>query len=187
MSHNPSVVVGRLNERRDRGQEKPFSYGEEDGVKRFAPPLLAMLITLLANTGIRVKKEALPFCFKPTLRSIQRRPGFVSLIQTVGRESDAYGSLGPAGEALRDWRELLGVDCSPFVFPSPNPQVHDFWYKTASRTAAKKAGLSDRRIYDLRSTFASWANSCRATGITVAPLLGHSITQISRTLHSPTR
>ena len=63
MSHDPCVDVGKVNERRGRRQAKPFSYEEEDPVKRFGPPLLAMLITLLADTGIRVKKEALPFCF----------------------------------------------------------------------------------------------------------------------------
>jgi integrase len=43
----------------------------------------------------------------------------------------------------------------------------------------------DRRIYDLRSTFASRANMCHATGLTVAHLLGHDSTQILPTYVRP--
>lgn len=81
--------------------------------------------------------------------------------------------------ALAQRRELFGPEFSPFVFPSPRyPAVHFVDYKTAWRTAAQKAGLADRRMYDLRSTFASRANMCHATGLTVAYLLGHASTQI---------
>jgi hypothetical protein len=56
ISHNPCSDVGKLNERRDRRQARPLSYDEEDRVKEFSPPLLRMLITLLAETGLRVEK-----------------------------------------------------------------------------------------------------------------------------------
>jgi site-specific recombinase XerC len=49
----------------------------------------------------------------------------------------------------------------------------------------KRAGLSDRRIYDLRATFASRANMCHATGLTIAHLLGHASTQILPTYVRP--
>ena len=89
-------------------------------------------------------------------------------------------------EALVHWRELHGPEFSLFVFPSPrDPAVHFVDYKTAWRTAARKAGLADRRIYDLRSTFASRANVCHATGLTVAHLLGHASTQILPTYVRP--
>jgi integrase len=60
IAHNPCSDVGKLNERRDRRRARPLSYEEEERVKQFSPPLLRMLITLLADTGLRVKKEALP-------------------------------------------------------------------------------------------------------------------------------
>jgi len=60
ISHNPCADVGRLNERRERRQAKPLTYEEEDRIKQFSPPLLRILITVLADTGLRVKKEALP-------------------------------------------------------------------------------------------------------------------------------
>jgi hypothetical protein len=46
-------------------------------------------------------------------------------------------------------------------------------YKSASRTASKAGWQND----DLRSKFVSRANVCRATGLTVAHLLGHALTE----------
>jgi integrase len=84
------------------------------------------------------------------------------------------------------WRELFGSDFSPFVFPSPRiPGAHITDYKKAWQMAAKNAGLGDRRIYDLRATFASRANACHASGLTVAHLLGHASTQILPTYVKP--
>jgi hypothetical protein len=43
----------------------------------------------------------------------------------------------------------------------------------------------DRHTYDLRATFASRANVCHATGLTVAHLLGHASTQLLPTYVRP--
>jgi len=52
--------------------------------------------------------------------------------------------------------------------------------------AAREAGLPDRRIYDLEATFASRANACHASGLTIAQLLGHTTnTQILPTYVKP--
>jgi integrase len=53
------------------------------------------------------------------------------------------------------------------------------------RKAAAEACLKDRRIYDLRSTFASRANGCHASGLTVAQLLGHANAQVLPTYVKP--
>jgi integrase len=58
-------------------------------------------------------------------------------------------------------------------------------YKGPWNRAAKSVGLVDRRICELRSTFASRANACRASGLTVAHLLGHVSTQILPTYVKP--
>jgi integrase len=65
------------------------------------------------------------------------------------------------------------------------PGMHLTDYKTAWRKAAAKAGLKDRRIYDLRPTFASRANGCHASGLTIAHLLGHANTRILPTYVRP--
>src|SRR5437660_12106226 len=85
-------------------------------------------------------------------------------------------------DALISWRQLFGPELSPFVFPSPrNPAVHVQDYKGPWNRAAKSVGLVGRRIYNLRSTFASRANACRASPLTVAHLLGPAITEIFAT------
>ena len=185
ISHNPCSDVGKLNERRDRRRARPLSYEEEERVKQFAPLLLRTLITLLADTGLRVKKEALPLKWSDI--SLDSAPACIRIC-----DSKSAAGIRPVWltnhcrDALVNWRRLFGPEFSPFVFPSPrNPTVHFVDYKTAWRTAAKKAGLADRRIYDLRATFASRANVCHATGLTVAHLLGHANTQILPTYVRP--
>jgi integrase len=137
-----------------------------------------MLITLLADTGLRVKKEALPI--KWTEVSLDSEPACIRILDSKSAAGIRTVWLtNHCRDALASWRELFGPEFSPFVFPSPrNPSVHFVDYKTAWRTAAKKAGLADRRNYDLPSTFASRANVYDATGLTVAHLLGHANTQI---------
>ena len=185
ISHNPCSDVGKLNERRDRRQGRPLSYDEEDRVKQFSPPRLQMLITLLAETGLRVKKEALPLRWSDVL--LDSEPGCIRILDSKSAAGvRAVWLTSHCRDALSRWRELFGPEVSPFVFPSPrNPQVHLVDYKTAWRTAVKKAGLADRRIYDFRSTFATRANACHATALTVAHLLGHDSTQILPTYVRP--
>jgi len=185
VSHNPCTDVGRLNERRDRRQAKPLSYDEEERVKQFAPPWLATLITVLVETGMRVRKEALPLQWSDV--SLESEPAYVRI-----RDSKSAAGVRTAWltnhcrSVLTKWRAMFGSDFSPYVFPSTRiPETHMTDYKSAWRKAAAAAGLKDRRIYDLRSTFASRANSCRASGLTVAHLLGHANTQILATYVRP--
>ena len=118
----PCSDVGKLNERRDRRQARPLSYEEEDRVKQFSPPLLRMLITLLAETGLRVKKEALPLRWSDV--SLDSEPACIRILDS---KSAAGLRLGMADNALSQRSSSVGVNClvqrsSPFVFPSPrNP------------------------------------------------------------------
>jgi integrase len=184
ISHNPCVDVCRLNERRDRRQAEPLSYEEEARVKQFSPEWLSVLITLLVETGLRVRKEALPLKWSDVL--LDSEPACVHV-----RESKSAAGLRTVWltdycrDALIRWRGRAGLDFSPYVFASPRiANAHITDYKTAWRKAARKAGLA-RRIYDLRASFASRANSCKATGLTVAHLLGHASTQILPTYVKP--
>ena len=88
---------------------------------------------------------------------------------------------------LIQWREFLGPGFSGYVFPSPKiPSSHVSDYKKGWQKAARKAGIPDRRIYDLRASFASRANACHASGLTIAQLLGHAnSTQILPTYVKP--
>ena len=185
ISHNACTDVGKLNERRERRQAKPLSYEEEARVKQFAPPWLATLITVLAETGMRVRKEALPLQWSDV--SLESEPAFIRI-----RDSKSAAGLRTAWltnhcrNVLLQWRAILGSNFSPYVFPSTRiPAMHITDYKSAWRKAASKACLSDRRAYDMRATFASRANGCRASGLTVAQLLGQANTQILPTYVKP--
>lgn len=185
ISHNPCSDVGKLNERRDRRQAKPLSYEEEARMKQFVPPWLSVLITLLAETGLRVRKEALPLTWANVL--LDSEPGCVRVCdsKTASGVRSVWLTKYCRNTLIR-WRELFGPEFSPFVFPSPRiPGAHITDYKKAWQTATKNAGLADRRIYDLRATFASRANACHASGLTVAYLLGHASTQILPTYVRP--
>lgn len=111
---------------------------------------------------------------------------WVGYIQIANSEEIARASRAVANTLLQ-WREFLGSGFSPYVFPSPRiPGRSLFDNKKAWQKAAREAGLPDRRIYDLRSTFASRANACRASGLTIAQLLGHATsTQILPTYVKP--
>jgi integrase len=183
--HNPCRDVEKLNEKRDRRQARPLSYAEEDRVKQFSPLWLSILITLLAETGLRVKKEALGLRWLDVFLDLE--PACIRIVDSKSAAGVRLVWLTThCRDALARWRGLFGPEFSSFVFPSPrNPAVHIVDYKSAWRTAAKKAGLADRRIYDLRSTFANRANACHATGLTVAHLLAHASTQILPTYVKP--
>jgi len=185
ISHNPCVDVGKLNERRDRRQAQPLSYEEEARVKQFAPLWLAVLITLLVETGLRVAKEALPLQWSNVF--LDCHP---ACIHVRDSKSDAgvraVWLTKHCKEVLLSWRRTTGPEFSPYVFPSPRSAgTHISDYKATWRVAIKKADLSGRRIYDLRATFASRANSCKASALTVAHLLGHASTQILPTYVKP--
>src|SRR4029077_18312344 len=79
-----------------------------------------------------------------------------------------------------------GPEFSSYVFPSSRiPKAHITDYKKAWHKATREAGLKKCRIYDLRSTLSSRANGCKASGLTIAHLLGHEGTQILPTYVKP--
>jgi integrase len=144
------------------------------------------LITVLAETGLRVKKEALPLRWSDV--DLESEPGCIRV-----RDSKTAAGIRAVyltkycRNTLIQWRQFLGPGFSPYVFPGPRiPGRSLFDYKQAWKKAARAAGVPDRRIYDLRSTFASRANACRASGLTIAQLLGHATsTQILPTYVKP--
>ena len=146
---------------------------------------LSILITVLVETGLRVRKEALPLKWSDV--SLDSETAHIHV-----RDSKSAAGLRTAWltnhcrDVLIEWRAMLGPEFSLYVFPSPRiPGMNITDYKSAWKKAAAKADLKDRRPYDLRSTFASRANGCRASGITVAHLLGHASTQILSTYVKP--
>src|SRR6201987_1119131 len=129
ITHNPCADVGKLNERRERRQAKPLTYEEEARVKRFCPLWLSVLITFLVETGLRVRKEALPLKWADV--DLNSEPGCVLV-----RDSKTPAGVRPVWltkycrNTLIQWREFLGPGFSEYVFPSPRvPSTHVSDYK----------------------------------------------------------
>lgn len=173
---NPCEEADRLNERHARRQARPLSYDEEKRLLSYCGPLLRIFVIVLIETGLRSKKEALPLKWRD-----------VDVLSTPGSALIRH-SKTPAGarrvwlteycrQQLLLWRPFTGQ--SEYVFPSPrNPRAYWTGYQLPWKDAVSHAGLGDRRVYDLRSTFASRANATRANTLTLAQLLGHANTSI---------
>jgi integrase len=58
-------------------------------------------------------------------------------------------------------------------------------YKRPWQNAVRAAGIQGRRIYDFRASFASRANACQASNLTLAHLLGQASTRILPTYVKP--
>ena len=178
VSRNPCLDVGKLNERRERRAAKPLTYDEESRVKAVSNPWLSTLITLLIETGLRVKKEALPLEWSDVHLEIEPACIHVRDSKTTAGVRTVW-LTNHCRDTLLSWRVTLGSTFTKYVFPSFRIHgAHMVDYKKAWKTSATAAGIPDRRIYDLRATFASRANACHASGLTVAQLLGHATTQL---------
>jgi integrase len=87
-----------LNERRERRQAKPFTYEEEAKIKQFCPLWLSILITVLVETGLRVRKEALPLKWADVI--LDSEPGRILV-----RDSKTAAGIRPVylNEALHKY------------------------------------------------------------------------------------
>jgi integrase len=183
IKHNPCINGFRLDELRERRQAKPFTYEEEMKIKSFAVAWMSVLITMLAETGLRVKREALPLKWSDV--HLEDGPPRIYI-----RESKTPAGIRTVWltqyccETLRGW-QLLNQS-SPYVFPSPRrPGSHMTDYKRPWQNAVRAAGIQGRRIYDFRASFASRANACQASNLTLAHLLGQASTRILPTYVKP--
>src|SRR5216683_2430573 len=109
----------------------PLSYEEEAHVKRFSPMWLSVLITLLVETGLRVRKEALPLRWQDVV--IDSDPACIHV-----RDSKSAAGLrtvwltNHCRNILLKWRDKLDPDFSLYVFPSSRlPKMHLTDYKKA--------------------------------------------------------
>jgi len=144
-----------------------------------APQLLRTLIALLAETGLRVGKEALPLKWQDV--DLQEGVLYVRQSKTpAGRR--AVPMTNHCLSTLRDWAKATGPDFSQFVFANPNkPDVPQKSVRKTWARALNAAKLDWRPIYDLRATFASRLSAAGASDNLVAGMLGHSSPSIVST------
>jgi integrase len=137
-----------------------------------APPHLRALIVLLAETGIRSGKEALPLKWE----DVDLQNGTLYVRESKTRAGVRMVPLSNLCKAeLVRWKELMGPDYSPYVFPNPSDtSVHLQCVRKPWVTALKKAKIPSFPIYNLRATFASRLSAAGLPDNLVAGMIGHS-------------
>jgi integrase len=114
ISWNPFHEVDFLEERNPRPPHI-VTFEEEEKILAVAPPFLRVLVVLILETGMRSHREALSLMWDTInfandslrVRESKTRAGIRNVPLTVRCKT----------ELLR-WREMLGPQFSPFVFPN---------------------------------------------------------------------
>lgn len=176
---NPCRDVEKLNETETRRPGQPFTREEEARITTAASGWFRTLFIVLVETGLRVKKEALPLKWADV--DLDSEPG-----RLIVRQSKTVAGIRTmfltsyCRNTLRQWKDVAGPEFSEFVFANPrDPSKHIADYKQQWRTTTKKAAVVGHRCYDTRSTFASRVNACGQSILTIAQLMGHKATSAS--------
>jgi len=171
IARNPFHEVDFLDERKGRRQAVVLTLEEEKRLLAVAPPLLRPIILLQTDAGMRIGKEVLPLQWTD--------------LDFLNNQVCIRDSKTPAGKRtipltarlateLFQWRRLTGPDYSEVVFPYPlDTSKHLQKIPKTWKRALKDAGISYRRIYDLRATFSSRMNAAGVPEVFVEQLLGH--------------
>jgi integrase len=161
-----------LEERKGRRLPHILTFDEEKRLLATAPDHIHVLVTLILETGLRSRREALALKWK----DVDLTNGVIHILQSkslAGRRIVPISSH--CKKELLAWRTRLGPEFSEFVFPNPlQPGKHLVDVRVAWSKALKAAGLKYFWIYDLRHTFASRITEAGASHIFVAQIMGHS-------------
>ncbi|HEX5422426.1 MAG TPA: tyrosine-type recombinase/integrase [Candidatus Acidoferrales bacterium] len=136
-----------------KGMFRPHyvTWSEQQQIEKNAMPHLRNAIRIIAETGLRVKKELLPM-----------KKNQIDFINAVLWIPDSKTPNGVAETpltklALDAFRDQVAISGNgEFLFPSGlNKNGHLRSLRTAWRKALKRAGVPYFRLYDLRSTYAT--------------------------------
>jgi integrase len=168
---NSSVQIEFLKQQAPRPPHI-VGFDEEEKLIAVAVPYLRVLIVLILETGMRSHREALSLRWDAI--------DFINDVVRVRESKTRAGirsiplSARCKAELLR-WRELLGSDFSPFVFPNfrnpgqPAKDIRKAWAK-----ALKDAGIEYFWLYNLRHTHSSRLSAAGVPDLFVAQMIGHS-------------
>jgi integrase len=174
IQRNPCEDVDSLPERKERRMAQPLNLTEETRLLACCDPMMKVFAMLIIDTGLRPRKEAASLPWANVELKAERPFLFVAESKTPAGIRSIPLTRRCVGELIK-WQAFCGADYSAFVFPSPRgPGKHWKRYQESWVRAIAKAGLSGRRVYDLRSTFATWAHAVYPNNLAIARLLGHS-------------
>lgn len=173
--YNPLVDIERLRE--PSGRVRYLQPEELERLLGEVPDYQRPIVMMAAHTGMRLGK-ILSLRWDQVILA-QR---VIILARTKNGEMRGVPLNSTMVEVLRDLsRERMRYGfTSPYVFV--NPLTGDHWdYIGRTFTAAvKRAGIQDFRFHDLRHTAASWMVMSGVDLLTVAEILGHKDTRMTR-------
>ena len=127
------------------------TWSEQQSIENRATPQLRNAIRIIAETGLRVKKELLPMK--------KSQIDFLNAVLWIpdSKTPNGVAEIPLTRLALEAFQNQVGLSGNgEFLFPSDlNQEGHLRSLRTAWRKALKRAGLPYFRLYDLRSTYAT--------------------------------
>jgi integrase len=155
------------------------TFEEEEKILAVASPLIRTLVVLILETGMRSHREALTLMWE----SIDFVNDSIRVRESKTRAGIRNVPLsGRCKSELLRWREIVGPDFSPFVFPNmraPAKPLNDIRHAWAK--VPKDAGVNSFWLYNLRHSFASRLSAAGVSDLFVAQMIGHSSPSILQT------
>jgi integrase len=172
IGRNPFDSVDFLAEKSERRQATVISFDDEEKLLAACNPLLRALIVLLVESGLRIGHEALGLTWADL--DLVNETVVVRQTKTVaGRRTIPLSKF--CVEEMTKWRDLIGMESSPFVFPAPSENSkHLMGVRRSWKTALKTAKLPYFPIYNLRASFASRLSASGVPDVFVSQLMGHA-------------
>jgi integrase len=136
-----------------KGMFRPHyvTWSEQQQIENNAMPQLRNAVRIIAETGLRVKKELLPMK--------KNQIDFLNAVLWIpdSKTPNGVAEIPLTKVALDAFRSQVAVSGNgEFLFPSDlNQEGHLRSLRTAWRKALKRAGVPYFRLYDLRSTYAT--------------------------------
>jgi integrase len=127
------------------------TWSEQQKIENHAMPHLRNAIRIIAETGLRAKKELLPMK--------KDQIDFLNAVLWIpdSKTPNGVAEIPLTKFALEAFRNQLAISGNgEYLFPSDlNQEGHLRSLRTAWRNALKRAGIPYFRFYDLRSTYAT--------------------------------
>ena len=159
-----------------KGMFRPHyvTWSEQQQIENNAMPHLRNAIRIIAETGLRVKKELLPMK--------KNQIDFLNAVLWIpdSKTPNGVAEIPLTKLALEAFQNQVAISGNgEFLFPSDlNQEGHLRSLRTAWRKALKRAKISYFRLYDLRSTYATRLSAGGVAGEWVIQMLRQGDSQV---------
>ena len=127
------------------------TWSEQQQIENHAMPHLRNAVRIIAETGLRVKKELLPMK--------KDQIDFLNAVVWIpdSKTPNGVAEIPLSEVALDAFQKQVAISgIGEFLFPSDlNPKGHIRSLRTAWKESLRRAGIPYFRLYDLRSTYAT--------------------------------